>query len=75
MVRSELSILDRITLGTLVILEVHNKDTVESLLNNEISDTEDFEWLSQFRYYIEDMKLVTRMIDTERLYGYEYLGS
>ena len=75
MVRSELSLLDRITLGTLVILEVHNKDTVQSLLSNEISDISDFEWLSQFRYYMEAMKLVTRMIDTERMYGYEYLGS
>ena len=75
MVRSELSILDRITLGTLVILEVHNKDTVQSLLSSEISDISDFEWLSQFRYYMEAMKLVTRMIDTERMYGYEYLGS
>ena len=75
MVRNDLSVLDRLTLGTLVILDVFNKDTVQDILDKNVRDVRDFEWLAQFRYYQEGSKLVAKMIETEREYGYEYLGN
>ena len=38
------------------------------------SDT-DFQWLSQLRYYWEEETMITRMINSQLAYGYEYLGN
>ena len=35
----------------------------------------DFQWISQLRYYLEDQKVIVRMITTDVPYGYEYLGN
>lgn len=35
----------------------------------------DFQWLSQMRYYWEEENLMTRMINSQLAYGYEYLGN
>jgi dynein heavy chain len=40
-----------------------------------ICDTNDFQWLSQLRYYFEEKAVVVRMITTDINYGYEYLGN
>jgi dynein heavy chain len=62
-------------LGTLVVLDVHNKDVIDSLRREKVKDINDFEWIAQLRYYIEKETCFVRMIDTEREYGYEYLGN
>ena len=41
----------------------------------EVSSENDFQWLSQMRYYWEEDNLITRMINSQLAYGYEYLGN
>ena len=75
LVRRDLDERSRLTLGTLVVLDVHNKDVIDSLRREKVKDVNDFEWIAQLRYYIEKESCIVRMIDTEREYGYEYLGN
>jgi dynein heavy chain len=51
MVRGNLSMMETLTLGALIVLEVHNKDVVKILIDDQVNDFTAFEWLAQLRYY------------------------
>jgi len=87
LVRGNLSKLGRKTLGALTTIDVHNRDVVTKMVELGTHEVNDFEWMSQLRYYWEDawkdgqaikrgMKtLVARIVNARCLYGYEYLGN
>ncbi|KAL4429302.1 hypothetical protein ABPG74_002288 [Tetrahymena malaccensis] len=77
LVRQNLTYLETITLGALIVIEVHNKDVVKRLIDDEINNTQQFEWLSEMRYYWDASinKLNVKMMSTSMRYGYEYLGN
>ena len=49
LVRGGLSKMQRAVLSALIVIEVHAKDVVAKLVEQEVSSMNDFEWISQLR--------------------------
>lgn len=77
MVRGSLTPLELLTLGALIVISVHNRDIVKTLIQKNAQNSLEFEWISQLRYYWDpkNCKNIVRMITTSIDYGYEYLGN
>ncbi|XP_074517159.1 dynein axonemal heavy chain 1 [Sebastes fasciatus] len=75
LVRGRLSNMQRAVLSALIVIEVHAKDVAAKLVEEEVSSINDFEWISQLRYYWTKDDLYIRAVNAEFLYGYEYLGN
>jgi dynein heavy chain len=86
LVQRPLSKLERKTIGALVVIDVHAKDTVVKMVQLGVEQVNDFEWQSQLRYYWEEdpqakdkgaqnLTLLARIVNATVRYGYEYLGN
>lgn len=51
LVRGHLSRIQRAVLSALIVIEVHAKDVVTKLVEQEVSSVNAFEWISQLRLY------------------------
>ncbi|KAK2902109.1 hypothetical protein Q8A73_011855 [Channa argus] len=67
---------DRRKLNTVLIIDVHARDIVDSCLLNSIMDAREFEWESQLRFYWvrEHDDLFVHQCSASFSYGYEYMG-
>jgi dynein heavy chain len=65
MVREKLPELLRLTLGTLIIINVHCRDIIESLARKRVYGVDEFEWISQLRYYFFEGELLGATSDEE----------
>lgn len=85
-VRSEENEIIRTTYGSLIVIDVHNRDIVDNLARQDVQSLDDFEWLAQLRYYYHEKEttilgktylgsqLEIKCINSVKEYGYEYLG-
>jgi dynein heavy chain, axonemal len=53
LIRSGLTTLERITLGALIVIQVHNKDVVKELIDKKVDRVTSFDWMAQLRYYFD----------------------
>lgn len=66
-------------------LDVHAKDVTKELALAQVKDLAAFDWISQLRYYVQDeytkgkdtfaLEINVKMVNSNRLYGFEYLGN
>ena len=82
MMRNGLSKSVRVTVGALIVVDVHARDVLERLVQAKVSRTDDFEWISQMRFYMSqsveepnEKTVNIQMIATTLEYGFEYIGN
>ncbi|XP_023247279.1 dynein heavy chain 1, axonemal-like [Copidosoma floridanum] len=81
LVRQPRTDVERLMLEAIITIEVHARDVLQRLIDDAVRDVNDFNWISQLRYYwvispeqsIGDLKI--RAVNAEFPYGYEYLGN
>ena len=74
LVRGKLNNAARTTVGALTVIDVHARDVIKKLVDEEVENKHNFAWTSQLRYYW-DGDLRTQMVAAKKDYGYEYLGN
>ncbi|CAD6235446.1 GSCOCG00007903001-RA-CDS, partial [Cotesia congregata] len=65
----------RITLNALIVIDVHAREIVKLLVEQEVNDPMDFNWIAQLRYYWLEGGITVSMVTTDVVYGFEYLGN
>jgi dynein heavy chain len=74
LVRGKLNKASRTTIGALTVIDVHARDVIKRLADQDVGVKEDFGWTSQLRYYWQE-DMICQMVAATRPYGYEYLGN
>ncbi|XP_026674744.1 dynein heavy chain 1, axonemal-like [Ceratina calcarata] len=76
LVRGPQTEIQRLMLEAVIVIEVHARDVTYKLIEEKVSNVNDFDWISQLRYYwVDDSELKVRAVNAEFPYGYEYLGN
>ncbi|XP_050466815.1 dynein axonemal heavy chain 3 isoform X2 [Cataglyphis hispanica] len=65
----------RITINALIVIDVHARDVVKLLVDKQVDNPLDFNWIAQLRYYWLDDCITVSMITTHVIYAFEYLGN
>ncbi|KAM0726282.1 Dynein axonemal heavy chain 1 [Formica fusca] len=76
LIRGPQTDIQRLMLEAVIIIEIHAKDILHKLIQEKITNVNNFEWISQLRYYwIDNKDLKIRIVNAEFSYEYEYLGN
>ena len=73
LVRGELSPIESLIMGAMIVLDVHARDVIEKLIAEKCANAQDFAWISQMRYYQEEEgnQLWVQMVQSRFPYAYE----
>ena len=76
-VRKELPELLRMSVVSLITIDVHARDIITEMVRVKVDDSNNFEWLKQLRYYWDNEvdNCIVKMSSSTYVYGYEYLGA
>jgi dynein heavy chain len=76
-VGEQLTTLQRSLICTLLVIDVHLRDTIENLIKNSVTGLESFMWQRQFRYYynLHKSEFYIQQNNAYLSYCYEYLGN
>ena len=77
LIRGSLTSIKRKILVALITTDVHARDIVETLISENVTTTNDFNWQQQLRYYMEEEtnNVIVRQVNATIQYGYEYMGA
>jgi dynein heavy chain len=79
LVRGDLNKLQRNAMGALIVIDVHAREVVDTLVRVRVDSVNDFDWTCRLRYYWEteeeEEDVFARQTNTRFRYGYEYLGN
>ena len=77
LVRTDLPKLVRLTLSSLITIDVHSRDIISELVAKDVRFEQAFDWQKQQRYYwdLDIDNCAVRMSNAMYVYGYEYLGA
>ena len=79
LVRGNLDKLQRNAMGALIVIDVHAREVVGTLVKVRVDSVNDFDWTCRLRYYWEpeeeEQDVFARQTNTRFRYGYEYLGN
>jgi dynein heavy chain, axonemal len=77
LVRGDLGALHRKSIGSLIVIDVHARDIVRELLDNDVKSSDDFQWQMQLRYHWDESTsdVSVQQSQAKFTYAYEYLGA
>mmetsp|Transcript_7627 Transcript_7627/g.14387 ORF Transcript_7627/g.14387 Transcript_7627/m.14387 type:complete len:3920 (+) Transcript_7627:928-12687(+) len=77
LVRSDLDNIQRRNISALVTQDVHNRDIISKLKQENVTSPNEFRWLQQLRFYWmpENYDVIVKQISSIQNYGYEYMGA
>lgn len=75
LLRMDLSARNRLNHRTLLILLIQAQNILNRLIEKNATSIEDFDWMGQMRYYLNDTKIHVKMLLSQLLYGFEYIGN
>ncbi|KRX08296.1 P-loop containing nucleoside triphosphate hydrolase [Pseudocohnilembus persalinus] len=74
-VRGQLSSIMRKIIVALITADVHNRDIIQKLDDEEVENLQDFTWQQQLKYRMQGDDCIIHQVTSTLNYGYEYLGA
>lgn len=79
LVRGDLTPIESLIMGALIVIDVHARDVIEKLIAEQCTAPTDFAWMAQMRYYLDSeqdgSQLWVQMVQARFPYANEYLGN
>lgn len=75
LLRTVLSAGNRLNFRALLMLCIQAQNILNRLIEKKAESLEDFDWMGQMRYYLNENRIEVKMLLTKLNYGFEYIGN